>query len=402
MTAEIISCDVLVTGGGSAGIAAAISAARKGASVILIEKNSFAGGKATASYVGTICGLYYRSDQPAARYVHEGFACEFGEKLRFHSGTSPIHNKMGLHFLPYQPFDFKILCDDYIRSEKIKVFFHTVVSGVLHEQGKITQVQAISYDRRITIRPKAVIDCTGEGLVSTLSQIPVIENEEYQASAQVFSMEGIHAASEANLGMIILKEVQKAISEGILPESYSNVSIVPGSFKGDHVYLKIGIPEKISNEINKLSQVEMTARKMLLQIAGLLKENTNAFKHSRIGDVAPEAGIRTGRRHQGKYTLTRQDVLSCVKASDSAGKGAWPIEFWDLGKRVKMDFFEKEDYYNIPKDCLRSATLHNLFFAGRNISATEEAIASARVIGTCLQTGFSAGEMAIEEIVRFS
>jgi hypothetical protein len=394
MKPEIIPCDVLVAGGGSAGLAAAVSAARKGASVILLEKNSFLGGKATAAYVGTICGLYYRSESPVAKYVSEGFAYEFAERLRKLSNTNPIHNKMGLHFLPYQPFDFKILCDDYIRSEKIKVFFHSIVSGIHHEKGKIASVNAVSYDRIITIHPKAVIDCTGEAFLSLMSGASIIESEEYQASAQVFSMEGVDVSSEVNLSMIILKEIQKAIAEKNLSEDYSNVSVVPGSLNGRHVYLKIGIPTKIKNQTNKISSVELTAREMILTLTAFLKEKTAAFKHAKIGDIAQEAGVRTGRRHQGKYILTKEEVLSGKKYNDSAARGAWPIEFWEIGKRVKMEFFAMEDYYDIPKDCLRSGKISNLFFAGRNISATEEAIASARVIGTCLQTGFAAGELA--------
>ncbi|HVD97103.1 MAG TPA: FAD-dependent oxidoreductase [Cytophagaceae bacterium] len=394
MNTERISCDVLVAGGGSAGLAAAIAAARKGASVVLLEKNSFLGGKATAAYVGTICGLYYTSDDPTARYVSDGFATEFAERLRILSSTKPQHNKLGLHYLPYQPFDFKLLCDQYIREEKIQIFFHSVVSNVSVEQQKIQTVQAICYDRPVIFKPAAVVDCTGEATVTLLAGAPISEQEEYQASAQVFSMEGVEAASEANLSMIILKEIQLAIAEGILPADHANVSIVPGSLREKQVYLKIGIPEKIKNELNKISPVELTARKMIMTVTALLQTTTNAFKYAHIGDIAPEAGIRTGRRGSGVYTLTKEEVLSCKKDPDSAARGSWPIEFWEIGKRVKMDFFEKENYYDIPKNCLRSSSVPNLFFAGRNLSATEDAIASARVIGTCLQTGFTAGEMA--------
>jgi hypothetical protein len=396
MVPEIIHCDVLVAGGGSAGLAAATAASRKGASVLLLEKNSFMGGKATAAYVGTVCGLYYRSENPVTRYVTDGFAYEFAEKLKLKSATLPVFNKSGLHFLPYKPFDFKILCDEYVHSENIKVFFHSVVSEVEKEKDTILSVSVVAYDRIIKIKPKAVIDCTGEALLSLLSEASIIESNEYQTPAQVFSMEGVVASSEANLSMIIMKELQKAVSEGTLPENYANVSVVPGSLTGTQVYLKIGIPEKIGNEINKITSIEFTARKMIAVVSAFLKDKTDAFRNCHIGEVAPEAGVRTGRRHKGKYILTKDDVLNCTKTIHSAGKGTWPIEFWDLGKRVKMDFFEMENYYDIPKDCLVSSEIKNLLFAGRNISATEEAIASARVIGTCLQTGYTAGEMAVE------
>jgi len=396
MNPELLNCDVLVAGGGSAGLAAAVAAARKGASVVLLEKNSFLGGKATAAYVGTICGLYYRSEEKNSKYVTDGFSTEFAEKLFSKSGISPISNKLGLHYLPYRPLDFKILCDEYIHAENLKIFFHTVVSDLEKEQGKIVSVTAISYDRLVKISPKVVIDCTGEALLSLLAGAEVIESEEYQTPAQVFSMENVEITSEANLSLIIMKEFQKAISEGQLSDKYSNITVVPGSLQGKLVYLKIGIPEKINNEFNKITPIELLARQMIQIVATFLKEKTEAFKNARIGDIAPEVGVRTGRRHKGKYILTKEDVINCRKFGDSAGRGAWPIEFWNLGKRVKMDFFEMNDYYDIPKDCLVSSDIKNLLFAGKNISATEEAIASARVIGTCLQTGFSAGEMAVE------
>ena len=396
MYSEIINCDILVAGGGSAGVAAAMAAARKGASVVLLEKNSYLGGKATSSYVGTICGLYYTSSEIISRYVSNGFAFEFGEKLKLLSKSIPLSNKLGLHYLPYKPFDFKILCDEYIQSENIKVFFQTIVSDIEKENDSIRYVNAISSDRALKFRPKVVIDCTGEALISLLAGSDIIESKEYQAPAQVFSMEGIEATTEANLGLIILKEIQKAISEGSLSEKYSNITVVPGSLLDKHVYLKIGIPEKVKNEANKITPIEFEARKMIQKISTFLNEKTDAFKNARISDIAPEAGLRTGRRHKGKYILTKEDVLSCKKHDHSAGRGTWPIEFWDIGKRVKMDFFEMDNYYDIPKDCLRSSNITNLLFAGRNISATEEAIASARVIGTCLQTGYSAGEMAVE------
>ena len=396
MHSELIKCDVLVAGGGAAGLAAAIAAARKGVSVVLLEKNSFLGGKATASYVGTICGLYYRSENLSSTYVTDGFAFEFGEKLKALSKTSPLSNKLGLHYLPYQPFDFKILCDTLVQEEKIQVFFQTTISDVIKNQNEIDVVLAISGNKPIQFKPKVVIDCTGEALIGILSNASIIESEEYQASAQVFSMEGVEITSEANLGLIILKEIQKAISEGILTENHSNVTVVPGSLKGKHVYLKIGIPENIRNEVNKITPIEFIARQMIQTVSSFLQKKTEAFRNATISDIAPEAGLRTGRRHKGNYILTKEDVLECRKHSNSAGRGTWPIEFWSIGKRVKMDFFEFDNYYDIPKDCLISSDISNLLFAGRNISATEEAIASARVIGTCLQTGYSAGEMAVE------
>src|SRR4051812_17696166 len=103
----ILHTDVVVVGGGSAGIAAAVAAARLGSRVILIERNAYPGGKATAAEVGTICGLYKFNKKEASEFIVKGFAKEFAETLQSRSNTSPLHNADGLHYLPYDIGAFK-------------------------------------------------------------------------------------------------------------------------------------------------------------------------------------------------------------------------------------------------------------------------------------------------------
>ena len=86
--------------------------------------------------------------------------------------------------------------------------------------------------------------------------------------------------------------------------------------------------------------------------------------------------------------------VQCRKFDDAVANGSWPIEEWVQHRRVSMSYFNEHDYYQVPAACLQSASIQNLFFAGRNISATEKAIASARVMGICLQTGYAAGCLA--------
>jgi hypothetical protein len=87
-------------------------------------------------------------------------------------------------------------------------------------------------------------------------------------------------------------------------------------------------------------------------------------------------------------------VLSCKKFENAIANCSWPIEIWEQNRRVNMRYFNLDDHYQIPADCLQSNSINNLFFAGRNISATDGAIASARVMGICLQTGYAAGCLA--------
>ena len=391
--------DVMIIGGGASGVAAAVSASNSGAKVALIERNAFPGGKATAAMVGTVCGLYLRSERESIQYAMNGFPKQFVENLMKSSDTQPISLTKGIRFLPYQPFAFKLLCDDLLRETNTQVFYHTSISNCKVNEHRITSVEAIALDRVLTFQPKTIIDCTGEALVSTLAKIEIMESHEYQAAAQVFYMEHIESTELFSLEISMKREIKKAIDSGLLDPALERVSVVPGSFINNKICLKIGFPKKVTNDDNKASEMEIYGRTRIAELNKFLKKYVPAFKNSHLGEVAQEVGIRTGRRPVGSYILQEDDILGCRKMEDGIANGAWPIEYWGDDKRVQMTYFDMEDYYQIPSGCLISKSLDNLFFAGRNISATEKAIASARVIGTCLGTGYAAGKIAAYDVL---
>src|SRR3972149_10050685 len=109
-----IKCDVLVGGGGPAGIAASISAERAGCRVVLLEKYGFLGGFASAGMAGTICGLYLRDTSNNVQYVCGGFAREWAEEISLRSAAKPVHVAEGLHVLPYDSWDFQRPADKLI------------------------------------------------------------------------------------------------------------------------------------------------------------------------------------------------------------------------------------------------------------------------------------------------
>ncbi|MGE0637912.1 MAG: FAD-dependent oxidoreductase [Bacteroidia bacterium] len=389
-----LKTDVVVVGAGAAGVAASIAAAREGLGVVLLEKNSFPGGRATASAVGTICGLYLRSFKHEAKFVAEGFMKEFAEKLQQRSAAKPQGGANGLYYLPYNPFDFKTVCDELLAKNGIQPYYHATVYDVETDNDKVTAVEAFVYDRKLKFIANAFIDCSGEASVCYLAGETVVEEKEYQASAQVFTVENIETSLPESLGFHVARELKRAVNDGRLSAELQWVSVVPDSFHNKSAMLKIGIPLTIDNSDNKATEVELAARKSVNDVFDYLKNNVEAFRNAHISFVATEAGLRTGRRPMGKYTLTETDVLDCRKFDDNIANGAWPVEFWGNDNKVKMDYFTEDDFYQIPARCLQSTRFSNLFFAGKNISATEKAIASARVIGTCLQTGWAAGKLA--------
>ena len=390
----VLHTDVVVLGGGSAGVAAAVAAARRGLRVMLIERNAYLGGKATAAEVGTICGLYHFSKTEKSEYIVKGFAREFAEKLRVQSNTSPLFSPEGVHYLPYHVEAFKDICLDLINEHKISIYFNAVLEHVTVEEQKLKSVHIIAAGNPVTINLHALVDCSGDSVISQATNLPLIKSENYQAAAQVFTMQGVAEENEFKLGMIMMKALRSAIDNNILGDFYDRVYVVQGSLKNNCVNLKIGIPLAVTYAPGNLQELRTVALSFVENLSQFLINHVDAFKNASLVHIAPEVGIRIGQRSTGRYLLLEEDVLSCKKNNDAIANASWPIEIWEQNRRVNMRYFKLDDFYQVPAGCLQSTSIDNLFFAGRNISATDGAIASARVMGICLQTGYAAGCMA--------
>lgn len=390
----ILHTDVLVLGGGAAGVSAAVAAANAGLKVILVERNSFLGGKATAAEVGTVCGLYKFSKNETSEYIVNGFAKQFAEQLRINSHSFPLQNATGLHYLPYDITVFKETCIELLNQPNITVYYNAVLYKIEMNDDAIVSVLINAAGNDIQINLRSMVDTSGESAVSQLTGLPSLKSEKYQAAAQVFTLKNVDAVSESHLGMILMKELGSAINKKELGPYYDRVYIVQGSLKNNRVSLKLGLPLPVTHTPENLEALKKMAHSFVENLTSYLIEHVAAFKNASIEHIAQEVGIRVGLRTPGKYVLTEEDVLGCKKFDDAIANATWPIEVWELDRRVNMRYFALDDFYQVPARCLQSNNIKNLFIAGRNISATDGAIASARVMGICLQTGYAAGSLA--------
>ncbi|MCB0662954.1 MAG: FAD-dependent oxidoreductase [Saprospiraceae bacterium] len=388
------SADILVIGGGSAGIAAAVAAARSGAHVVLLEKNTYAGGNATAAYVGTICGLYYRNKAREARFVMGGFTKDFALQVQHASNSQPFQFGQGLHFLPYKRSAFMEVADKQLRQNKVNVFYNADVKAIKMDSQSIHSVLALVENKPVNFTTKKVIDTSGNALTAQLGAGMLVEEKNYQAAAQVFGMCGVKTVDNSILNLSIIRTIQKGMATGDFPTEYKRLSAIPGTYENGFLFFKLGIPLQVENTSASKSSLEIFSKEAIQFLERYLQNHCDLFANAQVHMIAPEVGIRTGPRNEGKEVLLKKDVLDAKKRDAGIARGAWPIEFWAPGENPRMEYFEEDDYYDIPAYCLVSATVENLFFAGRHISAEEDAIASARVIGTCLATGFAAGKMA--------
>jgi len=391
---EQIKTDVLIIGGGAAGFSAAVAVSEMGLKAIVIEKNSYLGGKATGAEVGTVCGLYNFSKNKESVFAVKGFAKKFAIELQSKSQTTPLSNIIGLHYLPYNIDVYKSIVNNYICKHNIHVYYNASLKKVGVDRDELKTATIELNENEIQFTFNSIIDCSGESIVSELAQLPIIEEDNYQAAAQVFTMENVEPISETQLGMVLIKELKLAIDNDILPPYFDRVYVVQGSVKNTCVSFKIGIPIEVTYKGKNYLDIKNKANEMIQELADFLIKHISVFKNAKLKSIAPEVGFRISKRPIGNYVLTVDDVLQCNKFEDAIAIGTWPIEKWGMDKRVQMTYFEYESFYQISLRCLKSKYIKNLFFAGRSISADAEAIASARVMGICFQTGYAAGVYA--------
>ena len=396
-----MNADVIIIGGGAAGIAAAVSAAESGSKVILIERYGFLGGMATAAMVGTICGLYYRGTK-APEFAVQGFAKTFAEGVARGSATKPHCFSKGLHFLPYEPFVFNEEAMNALHLAGVEILLHAMLDNVDIEGAEIQAISVITPSGKLTIQTKAVVDCTGEALVSVLAGLELIEEKTYQSGAFVFRVAGFPPLQPRVLELNLIRWIKKGINAQTLHSDCDRLSIVPGTFRQGAAFMKLGMPFPFTSAQDARTEYEHLARSRALGIIQYLKGADESLMSLTITSMAAQVGIRSGQRPVGKSVLEADDVLGCRKPADGVAIGAWPIEYWGKERLPVMKYFDEHETYQIPAGALVSSRLDNLFFAGRGLSATEDAIASARVIGTCLGTGYAAGMLAASQVSQGS
>jgi hypothetical protein len=172
--------------------------------------------------------------------------------------------------------------------------------------------------------------------------------------------------------------------------------MIPGSGVNGNLAFKLSLlPAKATTAFwQQLTQWEREARALLEPLVRFLTIQVAACRNARLVSVAPQLGIRSGRRILGRSRLTDDAVLSLRKNSVGIARGSWPMERWSDNPKPEMTYFAEREYYDLPFDCLRPVELDNTFAAGRCLSATTGAMTSARVIGTAMATGWAAGTAA--------
>ena len=384
MNKIILSCDVLVVGGGISGICAAVSASRCAATTILIEQNNYPGGLALDCQHQHICGLYPKNSGIAAEII-------LGLKKLNPNNRFIRLGKLSVFY--FQPKDLKTILNKLIRKEKnLKVFYNSRAIGVKSQKGRITCVKVNTgrpnLNRKLHLIPKTVIDATGEGAIIKLSgakhQVTPLKSR--QLAGFTFEVTDL----KDNSGILTVKVpyfLALAVKQKKLPLYFKFTNFTYGQTKKSGT-LKLNLPAYYA------CQKKQNTKKHADLALTYLRKTLPEFKNSRIRRISANIHQRQSLRLSGEHTLTEQEVLTAGKFPDSLAKGYWPIEFWDPKNGQKIKYLKTGQFYEIPAGCIKSKNIKNLLAIGKCISAAPRAQASSRVMGTCIYLGEAAGKAA--------
>lgn len=378
--------DIAVIGGGSAGICAAVAAARKGAKVILVERSDRLGGMGTLAMVHTFCGLYDPDVSKPPRIANEGLPAEIEKLMREATGVAPI--KMGkVYVLPQHPEAFALIAKRLTDSEpNLEVRHGTTCSAISRE----TDGSFLVSTGENSIHCRAIIDTSADAVVAkflgaTRMSVPA---DKLQRSAFIFAMREVDPeATEESFRMRLALEIVRAVAAGELPKEALGTACRASTVPGE-IFFTTDLDPAPSETLMA------TGRALSGNLVKFLRSRFPEYKNATGPIPAALPGIRESYHWLGEYTLTAEDLIDGTWFPDTVAHATWPIELREDTRGPKFRFFARPFPANIPLRALKSAEIPGVFFAGRCISATHEALASVRVMGTCFATGQAAGVAA--------
>ncbi len=408
--------DVVVVGGGSAGIAAAVAAGRNGARTLLVERNGCLGGTSTIGLVGPFMTSYdARSREPVVggvfsevvrRMVERGGAVDPATIPPGTIYSSFISEGHG-HVTPFQAEVLKAVADAVVSGAGVEVLFHCECIDVMRGRGAIQGVILHRKQGTTAVPCKYAVDCSGDGDLAVMAGAEFVLGRgdgKMQPASTFFRIGNVDDVKleswvrehrrvhgeERLFECLVLEAAERG--EFTVPRRWINIyrEPRPGEYRVN-VTRVIGVDGTKSED---LSRGEIEGRRQVFEVMAFLRGHCAGLENAILLQVADSLGIRETRHVVGDYVLSGDDVLEGRRFPDAIARYAYVVDIHDPTGSGGKNQPIKGDYYEIPARCLRVKGLRNVMVGGRCISADHVANSSLRVIPACYATGEAAGALA--------
>ncbi len=412
--------DVMVVGGGNAGCAAAIAAARHGARTLLVERYGFLGGTATASMVGPWMTFHSGEDR-----IVGGIAQEIVERL-VRVGASPGHLHDSSDYVatitPFDPEAHKALLFEMMREAGVALLLHAYVLDAEVEGDTVRGASFATVGGMRAHRASVTIDATADAFVAAAAGVPTQQGDErgrVQPATLMFRLSHVdldalaeyvrdhpdqmrtslppgQRSAGALTAVAGLRDLWEAARrDGIVDVPRELVSFFISPYPDEVTVNMTRVVEIDPLDPDDLTRAEVEARLQVMQLLEFFRRRVPGFAHARLAATGAQIGIRESRRIVGRYTLTAADVLEARRFDDAVARSAYPIDIHNpSGAGTTTKRLVPGTTYEIPYRCLVPCNREQLLVAGRCISTTHEALASTRLTPTVMTLGQAAGTAA--------
>ena len=398
--------DVMVAGGGPAGIAAAVCAARHGARTLLVERYGFLGGMGTAGGVTNFAGLYGKRGGETVQLVH-GIVDELLARIDHLGGlNAPQDGLQGrIRVRSYDIPAYKCAADQLMQAAGVRLLFHALVVGVSRDApGHLAAAIVETKSGRGVVRARWFIDASGDADLAHHAGVPHELGDGHGDAlypSTMFRVGGVDAdralAAIGSFGAIdaLMREAADRYQfprEGAIVRPQRNRS----EWRVNVTQVANAQGRAVdATDAWQLSAGEVEGRRQVIEYLRFLRAEVPGFERCELIDIGTQLGVRETRRVHGAYRLSGDDVQHGARFADTVGLNAWPIERHAAG-RVEWAFPHDPDnsHNQLPWRMLVPDGVANLLVAGRCASMTHEGQSAARASGACFVMGQAAGTAA--------
>lgn len=389
-----IQADIVVAGGGPAGVAAAIAAARLGADVLLVERYGFLGGMATAGFVFPFM-THYAGDRP----VIAGIWREMIQRLEEYPHGFKASTHLGMrHFC----FDVEGLKYTWLRmclEAGVRLQLHTWISDAILDDQRITGIVTHSKSGREEVSAQRIIDATGDGDVAARAGAPFELGRKADGLMQPMTLH--FRLGNVDMRRIPSREEMNALyvrdqQVGLITDPRENLLWFDTTYPDQVHFNTTRIVKVDGTRRDDLTAAEIEGRRQVMELVPWITATIPGFENAILLLTAPQVGVRETRRIMGEHVVTEDELLQLTKYPDAIALSAYPVDIHNPeGTGTIMKHLPYGEYYSIPYRSLLPLHIEQLLVAGRPISTTHEAHAATRIQAVASATGQAAGTAAV-------